>query len=85
VHGAGVEAEAAAPDGRLGGAREVGALLQERRHADDQRRSAAGLRKWRTSGAVSIRHADAASAIGTIEPVSLIAQAPSSKARWPVA
>ena len=80
-----VEAEAAAPGGRLVAARGVGALLQEAREADAQRRSAAGVRKWRTSGAVSIRQADAASAIGTIEPVSLIAHAPISKARWPVA
>ena len=41
--------------------------------------------EWRTSGAVSIRQADAARAIGTIDPVSLIAHAPRSSARWPVA
>ena len=51
----------------------------------DQRRSAAGVRKWRTSGTVSIRQAEAASAIGTIEPVSLIAHAPTSKATLPPA
>ena len=85
MHGGGVEAEAAARDGRLGGAAGVGALLQERREEVAQRRSVTGARKWRTSGAVSIRQADAASAIGTIDPVSLIAHAPTSKARWPVA
>ena len=85
MHGRHIEAEAAAPDGRLEGAQGVGALLQERRDENDQRRSAAGVRKWRTSGAVSIRQADAARAIGTIDPVSLIAHAPRSSARWPVA
>jgi hypothetical protein len=74
------EAEAAAPGGRLDGARGVGALLQERRRGAVLRRPCAGARKWRTKGAVSIRHADAASAIGSIDPVALMAQAPASNA-----
>jgi len=45
ARGAGDEAEATARAGRLGGADGVGALLHERRDGDDQRRSAAGLRK----------------------------------------
>ena len=57
----------------------VGALLQRGANAGRSAPASAGARKWRTSGTVSIRQADAASAIGSIEPVALIAQAPTSR------
>ena len=76
------EAEASRSRGRL-------AARDRRRRAPTARRedavsgapASAGARKWRTSGTVSIRQAEAASAIGSIDPVALIAQAPTSKAR----
>jgi len=36
-------------------------------------------------GTVSIRLAEAASAIGSIEPVTCMTHAPASKAAWPLA
>lgn len=49
------------------------------------RRAAAPARTARTMGAVSIRQAEAASAIGSIEPVSWVAHAPTRSVAWPTA
>lgn len=40
---------------------------------------------WHTRGTVSIRQADAPSAIGIIEPEACMAQAPASSDAWPTA
>src|SRR5450631_3374313 len=83
--GRGAEAAKPEPAARAGHPNDlssVSRVLQSRRGDADQRGGssrtgrAARRSNWRSSGALSISPADAARAIGTIEPNSPMAQAP---------